>query len=130
MTPYDFYMMSLCAWREARGQEFLAIVAVCSVISNRTKIHNSTYSMEVLRPYQFSSFNKNDPQHDFYPKYDDVKWQQCLTAAWSVMKNEVADPTNGATHYFDKTMDDKPPKWAAQMEEKGHIGAFRFFKEV
>lgn len=127
-TPYDLYILALMLWREARGQTQSAIVAVGAVARNRTLTRHLSYTEVVLQPYQFSSFNRNDPQYHKYPEFYDPIWAQCLSTAEGIIKNELADPTGGAVNYFDKTLDDSPPKWAREMDHTCSIGDFRFYK--
>ena len=61
-------------------------------------------------PWQYSSFNENDPNSTRFPAPTDPSYQDSLQAAEEVLG--VADTTRGATRYYDKSLDPRPPKWA------------------
>jgi spore germination cell wall hydrolase CwlJ-like protein len=133
MSPmsYQIYMIALCLWREARNQNSSAIVAVASVIRNRKVDRGDLASFEevILQPYQFSSFNRNDPQYHKYPEFNSVVWINCLDIAEKIFNNELADNTSGARFYFDKSLDENPPLWSRKMIHTCDIGDFHFYRE-
>lgn len=65
-------------------------------------------------------------------------WQECLTISKKVLEsNKADDPTQGATHYYDKSMDNRPPIWAnievepnLQKIKVDNVQNIRFFKGV
>jgi hypothetical protein len=65
-------------------------------------------------PWQYSSFNHNDPNATKWPMETDNSWQECLSVAADIGSDtpSIADPTGGATSYFDMSLDLNPPKWA------------------
>ena len=113
---YDTFLMALCCWREARGEIVAGKYAVCWSIKNRAD-HPSWWggpsiSSVVLKPMQYSSFNANDPNATKFPLPTDTSWTASLLAAGQVLAGMLVDPTMGATHYFDSSMDANPPVWA------------------
>jgi N-acetylmuramoyl-L-alanine amidase len=135
----DVCMLTLLLGREAGNQKDDAILAVGCTVRNR-----------VLRPgfwnwgrdwegvieakWQYSSINgpPNDPNLAKYPNLNVEPWERCLAIAEMVYAGEVNDPTHGATHYFDRSLDLTPPLWArnGQMAYTVDIGAFHFYRPL
>jgi N-acetylmuramoyl-L-alanine amidase len=112
-------LLALMLWREGRGElGSIARLAIGCVARNRTQKparFGVGYPGVILKPLQFSSFNTNDPQYKAFPKESDARWQECLRDAKAVLIG-YPDPTGGATHYFDSSMDKDPPRWAIDGE--------------
>jgi Cell Wall Hydrolase len=66
----------------------------------------------VLHPYQFSSFNHNDPNATKMPQPQDPSWIASLIAAYEAYTKSTNDISEGSVDYFDKSMDSNPPPWA------------------
>lgn len=137
----DIYLISLCIWREARGESFEAKRGVAWTLRNRVqnpRWWGKSWHEVITKPLMFSSFNKGEVNSVKFPDSADKSWLECVDAATEVYAPEKAhpqgelpkDPTNGATHYYDKSLDKNPPSWAKSMQPKGSIGALRFFKEI
>ncbi len=135
---YQFGLLPLVIWREARNQSYEAMVAVAWVVKNRVaspKWWGADYPSVILKHYkgvyQFTSFDEDDPNSTLFPRGPEPEWELCLAAAAAVFAGSAPDPTNGATHYFDKSLDDKPPAWAnSGTIHMADIGDFHFFREV
>jgi N-acetylmuramoyl-L-alanine amidase len=139
--PYDqlsdLVLLELCVWREARGESFEAKRAVAWVIHNRTiepKWWNGhiagSISRVVLYPWQFSSFNQGDINHDKWPYDDDPSFAECCAAALPVyMGSDKVDPTNGATAYYDTSIT-FPKAWGEESDWENtlNVGRLRFWK--
>lgn len=112
---YEIVLLGLVTWRESQDQPRVAQVGVAYSVKNRAKTPGwwgrSVISC-ILQPYQYSSFNRNDPNATKFPKEDDPSWLQCLGVAQDVWQGLAADPTSGCQNYFDKSLDDNPPEWA------------------
>lgn len=111
----DLGLCSLCCYREMRGQPFEAKVGQVWVVRNRT-LHPGwwgySYKTVILKPFQFSSFNKNDPNYRVFPKQPvDPAWNDCVGAAQGVMNNILADLTLGATYYYTRPLLAPPAAW-------------------
>ena len=129
---YLFGLLPLVVWREAKNQSYEAMIAVAWSIMNRVTRNDwegHDCPSVILKHYQYSSFNWNDPNSQQFPKdYSDSAWTKCLSAAHRVFYKIYPDPTNGAVNYYDKSLDSNPPKWAKDMIHTVDIGAFHFYK--
>ena len=123
---YQEWLLALCIWREARGEEYKAKAGVAWSIRNRVARPgwwgNSLYTV-ILKPWQYSSFNAGDPNATKFPVPDDMYWLDCVRAT-----AEPDDVSLGATHYYDRSLDGHPPEWAKSMTHTCNLGNLRFFK--
>lgn len=124
-----FYLAALCVWREAQNQPHDARLGVYWSILNRTNKaawwNGNTAgdaAAVVLFPYQYSSFNANDPNAVKLPKSTDKIFEDITL----MVLNPGPDPTAGATHYYSN--DIAAPKWVSEMTFTTKIGAFLFYK--
>jgi spore germination cell wall hydrolase CwlJ-like protein len=135
MESWNVSILALCGWREARNQGRAGMTAVCWSVRNRVfhpAIHwwGRSWPGVILHPYQYSSFNHDDPNAFLLPAdpISDPSWADALQAAQDVYTPATPDPTLGATHYY---LDGSPiPTWA---NERGtvftvQIGKHRFYK--
>jgi N-acetylmuramoyl-L-alanine amidase len=103
----DQQLMELCVWREARGEGTLGRRGVAWCIKNRAD-HPSWWGHDlrtvVLKPYQFSSFNENNPEHSLYPDPEDATWVEIQEMVVRILAGDDTDLTSGATHYFDTSI--------------------------
>lgn len=123
--------MALCCYREASGESHEGRLGVAWTIWNRAKNPKwwgSSPASVVLKPFQFSSFNKDDVNATKLPQETDPIWQDCLSIATEVMTTASTDPTKGATHYYADSM--AAPDWAKTATLTAVIGHHRFFKDV
>jgi N-acetylmuramoyl-L-alanine amidase len=148
-------ILALTAYLEARNQPVQGIVGVMYSILNRVKIgkRGKTISEVCLSPYQYSCWNNNDinkirglrianklatgtPLND---DSDIIVFQVCLflaariTSRMGIRGEEVRDPTNGATHYYNPAAVTHEPEWA--KSETGAVKTIKiadhvFFKDV
>jgi len=136
LTANDYYpviLLALCIWREARGEPFDAKTAVAWSIRNRVnrpRWWGHTFESCILMPYQYSSFNRNDPNSAKLPVSSDPNWTDALTIAIDVYlpTPTLGDKSCGADSYYDRSLDGCPPEWAAQANHTADVGAFHFFR--
>jgi N-acetylmuramoyl-L-alanine amidase len=129
----DLSLLALCVWREARGEGSDGKRGVGHVIRNR--VYGSTHwwgkdwHSVILHPYQFSSFNADDPNSDRWPSDLDPSWGECLQAATPVYLAHDVDLTNGATFYYDTSIS-WPHAWGDQAayENTLNVGRLKFWK--
>lgn len=131
----DLYVIALCNWREAQNQSLATKVAQAWTIRNRALNPGwwgRGFCSVITKPWQYSSFNPTDPNSQKWPAPKDAAWSDCWKVAELVYEGNIPDPTFGATHYFDQSMDLHPPKWAIDgtMEKTAEIERFRFYRMV
>ena len=130
---YEFGFGALCAWREARSLGYQGMLAVAWTLNNRQD-HPSVFGHDwpsvVLSRYQYSSMSPTDPQFKTFPAPAAPDWQQALNACIDAYTRQVADPTAGATMYYDDSI--SPPGWATDGSHTATIklGVLNFFKVV
>lgn len=113
---------------EARGEGFIGMKAVAHVLLNRARIKNQSLDEVCLKPWQFSCWNKNDPNREKLEKLEIETNQIALQCAAALSEAEQEDDfTKGATHYHTNNIE---PKWA-----KGKTPCFihknhRFYNDI
>lgn len=137
----DELLLALTLYGEARGETALGKRAVAWVVRNRRELAeawlakrgrahplfgNGTIAGVVLRPWQFSCWNKGDP--NLHKLMDIVQsdgasvhgglWGVLKAVAKGVLEGEWDDPTFGATHYCTVALwgADKDGAWHGQAE--------------
>ncbi|AJO79042.1 cell wall hydrolase [Pseudomonas sp. MRSN 12121] len=137
-TEKDRDILARTLWGEARGEGLAGQIAVAWTIRNRVNDGRPKswwgegYAGVCQAPYQFSSWNKNDPNYPFLTGAKPIpagQLAQAQRAADQVMGDAVPDPTGGATHYYATTMA-RAPAWAAKARQTARIGQHVFFKDV
>lgn len=135
-------LLALTLFGEARGETALGKRAVAWVVRNRLEagaahkekkgrahplFGDGTVAGVVLRPWQFSCWNKSDP--NLHKLMDIVQTDgEVIGAMWAVLRAvatgvlsavpEWDDPTFGATHYCTVNLwnDDVPGAWYGRAE--------------
>jgi conjugal transfer mating pair stabilization protein TraG len=142
----DQALMALCLWREARGEGADGMKAVACVIRNRVLRRHTSYAIEVMRPWQFTSMtDPKDPEYRLMPDPKDASWGKAQAVAEMAIAGVLPDVTQGATLYWnpagirsDRTfqlLDGDvvrfPEHWnAAAVKESARIGKHIFLREV
>lgn len=119
-------------WGEARNQGFLGMLAVGFVILNRAthpRWWGDSLVSVCLDPWQFSSWNENDPNRERLinvtnadPQYRIAKRAGSLIVSGSPGE----DITLGADSYYATGI--APPEWATRSRFTIQIGAHRFYR--
>lgn len=134
---YPAFLLALAIWRESRDQPLTAKIGVGCVIRNRMAASPAQgwpadYAGNILKPWQFSSFNANDPNAAKFPQpsqaADWAAFQDCCTAAEAVMGG-CPDATKGATFYFSAPITEPPPAWG-KVQQTESLGGLSFWKLV
>lgn len=138
VTERDRDVLARTLWAEARGEGPAGQIAVAWTIRNRVNDGNKRswwgegYVGVCLKPWQFSCWNKNDPNYSYLSGAKPIpsrEFAQALIAADQVVDGLQPDPTGGATHYYATTMP-KAPAWAAKAKQTLKLGNHVFFKDV
>ena len=133
----DTDILARTVYGEARGEGLEGMEAVACVILNRYKARKwftgyivrqgqkiPSIAQTCLKKYQFSCWNKNDPNAIKIQKVDtsDALFCQCLVVAKAAISGELKDFTNGATYYHTRQI---KPVWAQKhtpcYEVKNHL---------
>jgi spore germination cell wall hydrolase CwlJ-like protein len=136
MTDKDRDILARTLWGEARGESLAGQIAVAWTIRNRVNDGKAKSwwgeGYACLKPYQFSCWNKSDPNYAYLSGAKSIplrEFAQAQIAADQVMGGKVPDPTGGATHYYATTMP-AAPTWAAKAKQTLKLGHHIFFKDV
>lgn len=134
----DIDTLARTIYGEARGEYnnpkigLKSLVAVGYVVLNRyieKTWYGSTIEEVCLKPYQFSCWNRKDPNRVIIEnvKKGNVIFDICSHVAESVLFREIADPSFGANHYYATSMQN-PPSWAVGRLAVTQIGHHKFYK--
>jgi spore germination cell wall hydrolase CwlJ-like protein len=130
----DAHWMALTMWGEARNQGEIGMRAVGHVIANRreAKTHGTFVTETVSAAWQFSCWNKNDPNRAMMLAIEDLpeggaahrQWLAAKRIAAEVLAGRSADPTGGALFYHTIAVQ---PAWSRGMAPVTQIGDHLFF---
>lgn len=138
ITEKDRDILARTLWGEARGESLAGQIAVAWTIRNRVDDGKDLswwgegYAGVCQKPYQFSCWNKTDPNYQFLIGLKQIPLRelaQVRIAADQVIDGKVPDLTGGATHYYAIAMK-TPPVWAAKAKQTLKLGGHAFFKDV
>jgi len=133
----EFSLLVLVVGREARGEAYDAMLGVAWSIRNRVtrpRWWGHDWISVICKPDQYTSMvpppKDNDPNLRVYPDLTNAKWSLVIQAAEAAYWGVGADPTGGASHYYDRSLDDHPPFWATDGSSVHtcDIGGLHFFK--
>jgi spore germination cell wall hydrolase CwlJ-like protein len=131
-TEQDIETMAKTIYGETRGEFYRfgvsSLIAVANVIANRKNKGFAKSIHEVcLSPYQFSCWNKTDPNYEkIANKINDscVVFNKCLEVAKNVLSRKWPDLTDGCDHYHAKNI---KPYWAVYLQPKRTFGSHCFY---
>lgn len=138
VTEKDRDILARTLWGEARGESTAGQIAVAWTVRNRVEDGKAAswwgegYAGVCQKPYQFSCWNKSDPNYVFLIGIKQIPFRelaQARIAADQVIDGKVPDPTAGATHYYATAMP-KAPTWTKGAKQTMKIGGHAFFKDV
>lgn len=127
MTDDQTDYMARTLYGEARGEGARGMQAVANVIMNRVKAggwYGASIKDVVLKPYQFSCWNANDPNRNIILNATPAQLAQARNIAERVISGELPDITGGAVNYHAKSVS---PYWAASMTKTATIGNHIFY---
>lgn len=118
------YTLAVCVWREARNQSDRGMRLVAQTVENRVTDRRwpDDYVSVITQPFQFSSWNLNDPNARLWPHPDDRAWPRCVAAADAVLNTEA--PFTTANHYHVRGLD---PSWRDVTKIVAVEGAHVFY---
>ena len=117
------------AWGEARGEGTAGMQAVVNVIMNRVSRggwYGLTPKEVVLKKYQFSCWNANDPNRAQLLVVDERNSAFATAKKLAAMAyaGDLPDITGGAINYHAKSIS---PYWADKMQQTAQIGNHIFY---
>jgi N-acetylmuramoyl-L-alanine amidase len=137
-NPRDLDILARTLHGEARGEPTDGQIAVAWVIRNRASrarfagdlaCRAGATEKVCLAPWQFSCWNKGDPNRALLLTADIPAHAAQLAVAGGVLEGTIPDPTGGADHYYTEAAPVWagvwPPSWAAGMPKRT-IGAHVF----
>jgi spore germination cell wall hydrolase CwlJ-like protein len=130
----DAHWMALTMWGEARNGGEAAMRAVGHVIDNRRRSgsHGAYATETVSEAWQFSAWNKNDPNYSAMLNIDKLSpdsedqamWLTARRVAEEILSGASADPTGGALYYHTAAVS---PRWSSGLAPVRVIGGHLFF---
>ena len=116
------FCLAINIYHEARGEPLQGQLAVAMVTLNRAKRRQDRICNEVFKPYQFSWTIGWSIQQ---PGVHDLKaFNKAKQVAIKALQSKQ-DPTGGATHYHNHTVN---PAWANKLAYVGQIGNHHFYR--
>jgi spore germination cell wall hydrolase CwlJ-like protein len=128
-------IMAKTIFGEARGEYkkvncgVRSLIAVGNVIMNRHIRSGRAIDDVCLQPRQFSCWNRLDPNRNLLdgPLTGDKIFEVCLDVAGRIIEDKIDDITNGADHYYSRTVG-VVPYWATDQQPVFEIGSHIFFR--
>ncbi len=127
----DLKILAKTIYGEARGElnnfGLAPLIAVGNVILNRFQKKFANSITEVcLAPYQFSCWNRTDPNFEKLKNLDVSSsiFKVCLNVAENLIEKNWPDLTDGCDHYHTKWI---KPYWAGQLTPKRIFGNHLFY---
>jgi spore germination cell wall hydrolase CwlJ-like protein len=131
----DAHWMALTMWGEARNGGESAMRAVGHVIDNRRRsgAHGTFATETVSEAWQFSAWNRNDPNYSAMLNIDKVRpdsedhrmWLTAKRVADEILSGASADPTGGALFYHTAAVS---PRWSSGLAPVRVVGGHLFFR--
>ncbi|MGE0045214.1 MAG: cell wall hydrolase [Hyphomonadaceae bacterium] len=123
-------------YAEARSEGQRGMRAVAHVIWNRVGSRfGETLREVIMAPWQFSAWNRNDPNRRIAENpeahlncdADRAAWDEAQSIARELVEGRSVDPTNGALFYHTRSI---RPRWAAYGVGRQRIGQHVFYRDV
>jgi spore germination cell wall hydrolase CwlJ-like protein len=113
-------------YHESRNQPYIGQLAVAQVTLNRSKDDKMKPCKVVYRrnvngcQFSWTCDNMQDRENE------KIAWKESLALAYATYNNMLADPTNGATYYYNPKL--AHPVWARKFQVVALIGDHKFLK--
>ena len=142
----NIYYLASTVYGEARGENITTKTVVAWSIRNRAEIKKTNIYDIVTKKSQYNCWDKGDPNYkattnplEHARKNGNWNiWRNCLNVSKKVLESSISDDASqGATHYYDKSIDSNPPDWSKSGYEPNvtcipieNVLNIRFFKGV
>lgn len=127
----DLKILAKTIYGEARGElnnfGLAPLIAVGNVVLNRLRKNFANSIAEVcLAPYQFSCWNRKDPNYEKLKNLDESStiFKTCLKVSKNLIEEKWPDLTDGCDHYHEKSI---KPYWAGRLTPKRIFGNHLFY---
>lgn len=107
----DAAIMALTLYGESAGQPYEFRKGVANVILNRAEQKGRSIEDVVLQPWQFSCYNKNDPNRVKIRNISKENFKKYFNEAKAFMENRE-DNTGRATHYYNARQERNDLIWS------------------
>jgi len=127
----DILDMARTVFMESSGESYQGKLGVAWVICNRCAKSNPPISVQdvVYRSYQFSCWNTTSPTRMNLDEYGSAPWFDSVKASAAAYFELSADPTYGATMYYNPAV--ASPNWDwSKLEKTVTIGNHDFYREI
>lgn len=115
----DKVLLARLVYGEARNCSDEEKAAVAYTVVNRAmdgkKWNGETIRESILKPWQYSCFNKNDPNREKLMDPEKNVFENCLRVADRVLKNKNGGLNKGQTNYHTKSV---RPRWSFSPKMK------------
>ncbi len=134
MNVFDQEIMARTAIGEARGEMIDGMQAVMWTGMNRFNakkwFSGTTIAGTFLKRLQYDCWRPDDINFQIITNLtaDAGLLKSALNWAAGIIQSVIPDHTNGATHYFDDSID--PPSWTQGAEMTVKIGRLSFYRGV
>jgi len=130
----ELTLLTMCIWGEARGCSSETQRAVGFVIRNRVECRpprfGATWREVLLKPYQFSTFNRDSGEFEqlFRPLENDSEqaWKSCYASALIAYEELYEDPSRKALFYYSGHT---APAWVHRMRETVRLDGLVFLTD-
>lgn len=135
----DIDILARTCWGEARGEGMTGMQAVANVVMNRyaqakksttlARRFGATVRDICQQPYQFSCWNKNDPNRALLVKVTlaDPAFRMAMDIATLAVLGRLPDITNGSDHYHTNAI---KPSWSSGKVAAASIGSHKFYNDI
>jgi spore germination cell wall hydrolase CwlJ-like protein len=115
---------------ESRPSDIDDAEAIASVIFNRVAYRNwpNTVHDVCMQPWQFSCWNKHDPNRNRILNASGTWWLKCQDIAARAMIHSIVDKTQVSTHYHTHAMG--KPSWAKGKTPVYSTKAHAFYNDI
>lgn len=136
----EIKILTLTLIGESRGDAIESQVGVGCVIRNRVLSKKKSYKEICLQPFQFSCWNKDDPNRVLLDnliivlnaggKFETPSHVQCAFVAKGIINFNIMDNTRGSLNYLSSLLynSSHKPSWASNVYFSIVHGNHTFFK--